>query len=200
VSDKPEAKVSVQMMVNLNVTPRLLAWFLRHAEDEAGTDLSLPDANTDLAPAPGLLGLGARIEHPDQAELTLTPEEELFEEQPASVEPPAPAKHLRAAPRPVRAKVNGKSPAESPAAVAETPPPLPVEPVVVMPPEPEAPMGLEDIRSLLKQMSAAVPGRDATVLKMIEEVGGGLRVSECPVEKWPAIVAAARAAIAAHSG
>jgi hypothetical protein len=94
--------------------------------------------------------------------------------------------------------VNGK--AESPAAEAETPPSLPVEPVVVMPPEPEAPMGLEDIRSLLKQMSAAVPGRDATVLKMIEEVGGGLRVSECPVEKWPAIVAAARAAIAAHSG
>jgi hypothetical protein len=96
--------------------------------------------------------------------------------------------------------VNGKGTAESPPAVAETPPSLPVEPVVVMPPEPEAPMGLEDIRSLLKRMSAAVPGRDGTVIKMIEEVGGATRVAECPTETWPAIIAAARAAIAAHGG
>ena len=199
MTDQPELVV-VNLAMTLNVTPSQLASMMLVL---TGGVVAVPEARSG---APGLLGLGARIEHPDQYDMPLDPANSLTQApvdplgEPASAEPPAAPKPLRAAPRPAKAKVNGKGTAESPPAVAETPPSLPVEPVVVMPPEPEAPMGLEDIRALLKQMSAAVPGRDATVLKMIEEVGGGLRVADCPTEKWPAIIAAARAAIAAHSG
>lgn len=193
MSDQPELVV-VNLAMTLNVTPAQLASMMLVL---TGGVAVVPEVRVA---APGLLGLGTRIEHPDQYDMPLAPEPEPVTEPPASAEPPAPAKPLRAAPRPVKAKGNGvrqvepvavmPDTAESPAQADETPPP---------PAEPEI-LPIEDIRTLLKRMSNAVPGRDATVLKMLEAVGGGLRVADCPRETWPAIIAAARAAIEAHGG
>jgi hypothetical protein len=204
MSDEPENKVAVQMMVNLKVTPRLLAWFLRHADDEGTADLSaFPGIAADALS--GLLG--ERIEHPAQEELPLS-EDELppltnvpqaapQEAPQAPVEEarsdrPAPVKRAPRASKtaPVAAKPNGvHGTAELEAAVVETPPYTPP----VTPSE-------EELRAVLVVLANKAPGRNQTVIQLLEEVGGAPKLLQCPVDKWPAILDAAQSAIEVFGG
>ena len=60
-------------------------------------------------------------------------------------------------------------------------------------PEPEAekPPTLEEMRALLARFQAAHPRQVAAVLDLMRQHGGASRLSDCPVETWPAIAAGA---------
>lgn len=61
-------------------------------------------------------------------------------------------------------------------------------------PEPEAekPLALEEMRALLARFQAAHPRQVAAVLDLMRQHGGASRLSDCPVDTWPAIAAGAQ--------
>lgn len=75
---------------------------------------------------------------------------------------------------------------EAPAAAEEAPASEPqLEPVA------EKPLTLEVMRALLARFQAAHPRQVAAVLDLMRQHGGASRLSDCPVETWPAIAAGA---------
>jgi hypothetical protein len=91
---------------------------------------------------------------------------------------------------PVAAKPNGvHGTAELEAPLVETPPYTPP----VTPSE-------EELRAVLVVLANKAPGRNQTVIQLLEEVGGAPKLLQCPVDKWPAILAAAQSAIEVFGG
>ena len=58
-------------------------------------------------------------------------------------------------------------------------------------PKAETPPTLEEMRATLARFQAAHPRQVAAVLDLMRQHGGASRLSDCPVETWPAIAAGA---------
>jgi len=188
VPDNTEEHIVVHLTTTLTLTPAQLAAMLLRAEAEAHPEIVAALAETS-APKP--------------------PADPVPVPPPAPVEPPAPPPATAAAPepqppaarpgRPPRA--NGK--AAPVKAVEPEPDPEPEpEPTPEPDPEPEAPsepLEEREVRAVLRLFSTIVPGRDAAVVALLQDVGGAPRLIDCDREKWPAIVAAAQRGIAQHA-
>jgi hypothetical protein len=104
-------------------------------------------------------------------------------EPPANDAPPDPPPLAARSGRPPRA--NGKTPVKAEAKEPE--------------PEPAKPLEESTVRATLRLFSTIMPGRDTAVVKLLEDVGGAPRLADCPEDKWPDIVAAAKLGIAKHA-
>lgn len=179
-------RIHLNLTLSFDVTPAALASLLLRADADALPDPALARALAEVDFERGLLDADnpERTAEPDPVEQLGLP----FE-APLSVEHTPPAATPSRKPRQPRAKANGTQPVP----VAAAPAPAAPEPV-----EPE--LFVETaVRAELNKMADTVPGRGVSVVAMLTAIGGAAKLLDCPREKWPAIVAAARAAVAEHT-
>jgi hypothetical protein len=124
-------------------------------------------------------------------------------------EAPLPVEHTPAAPAPPRKARQPRAKANGVKAVPVEPAPVEASPSSVS--EPSTPAATASssaeeepppetlVRTELNRMADIVPGRGVSVVAMLTAIGGASKLLDCPREKWPAIVAAARAAVAEHT-
>jgi len=176
-------RIVVHISTSLTLTPGQFAAMLLRAEAEKHPEIvaaldaqsQYEEALATSAPKPPADPAPAPAETPVEA-----PEPPPVSEPPAEP-PPAAARSGR----PPRA--NGKA-----APVKAAPEPEPD-------PEPAKPLEEAEVRAVLRLFSTIVPGRDAAVVALLQDVGGAPRLTDCDREKWPAIIAAAQHGIAQHA-
>ena len=195
MSKPAQKKIAVNLSLTLEVSAAALyALLLReNADPVPGMEEALAEMDFDR----GLLD-------PNDPERVANPPAQLglpFEAPPArAAKAPKPAK----APR-IVSKGNGALPVEQVVVMPPEPEPDTIEPAAEPAPEP-APVAEEpvpetepDMRALLMEVVHVAPTRQIAVVDILKEVGGASHLVNCPKETWPAIARAARAVIAAHT-